>query len=72
MMAIWYIDMPRARTQSGRPICADTLSVLAVVIQAMPAANMAGTATQASGANATATIAADCSSEPRSTSASRP
>jgi hypothetical protein len=50
MMAIWYIDMPRARTQSGSASWADTLSELAQVIQAMPLSAMAGTATQALGA----------------------
>jgi hypothetical protein len=57
MMAIWYIDMPRARTQSGRPIWADTLSVLAVVIQAMPAAH-GRHGHQALGAKATTAMAA--------------
>ena len=52
--------MPRARTQSGSDICADTESELATVIQAMPAANIAGTATQALGANAITAVAADC------------
>ena len=37
--------MPRARTQSGSPIWADTVSELATVIQATPAQNMPGTAT---------------------------
>lgn len=37
--------MPRARTQLGNASWADTLSELAVVIQAMPASTMAGTAT---------------------------
>ena len=45
MIAIWKIDMPRARTQSGKASCADTLRVLAVVIHAAPARNMAGAAT---------------------------
>ena len=45
MMAIWYIDMPRARTQSGSVIWAETLKVLAAQSQDMPASIMAGTAT---------------------------
>ena len=45
MMAIWYIDMPRARTQSGSDSCAETLRELAQAIQAMPLISMAGTAT---------------------------
>ena len=39
------MDMPRARTQSGKAIWAATVSELATVIQAMPATTMAGTAT---------------------------
>ena len=58
-MAIWYIDMPRARTQSGKPICAETLSVLAVVIQAAPANSMASTATPLLAVNAITSMASD-------------
>ena len=42
MMAIWKVDMPRARTQSGRPICMDTAMALAVAIHAAPSTTMAG------------------------------
>ena len=45
MMAIWYIDMPRARTQSGSASWAATLRVLAVEIQATPPRNITSTAT---------------------------
>ena len=71
MMAIWYIDMPRARTQSGKANCADTLSELAQVIHAMPLTSIASTATQTLGATAMTAVAADCSSVARSTSTSR-
>ena len=37
--------MPRARTQLGSASWADTVSELAVVIQAAPPTTMAGTAT---------------------------
>ncbi len=52
MMAIWYIDMPRARTQSGRASWADTARELAQMIHAAPLSSMAATATQALGASA--------------------
>ena len=65
------MDMPRARTQLGRASWADTLSVLAVVIHAIPASTMAGTATYTLGAQAITPVAAACTSVPRSTSASR-
>ena len=71
MMAIWYIDMPRARTQSGKESCADTLSELAQQIQATPLSSMAGTATQALGASAMTAVDTDCSRVARSTSVSR-
>ena len=38
------MDMPRARTQLGKAIWAETPSTLAVEISAMPASIMAGTA----------------------------
>ena len=68
MMAIWYIDMPRARTQSGSASWADTLSELAHVIQAMPLTTMASTATHTLGATAITAVATACSSVARSTS----
>ena len=71
MMAIWNIDMPRARTQSGSASCADTLSELALVIQAMPLSSIAGIATYRFGAKAITAIDADCSSMARITSTSR-
>ncbi len=71
MMAIWYIDMPRARTQSGNPIWADTLSELAVVIQATPEANIARLATTGLGASATVTMPSEYRAAPRATSPSR-
>src|SRR5659263_727983 len=52
MMAIWYIDMPRARTQSGSDSWAETLSELAHEIQAAPLSSMAGTAMYTFGAKA--------------------
>ncbi|MCY1554577.1 hypothetical protein D9M68_911570 [compost metagenome] len=71
MIAIWYMDMPRARTQSGRPIWIETLSVLAEVIQAAPPRNIAGTATQTWSVNAMVAMAPACRAVPRKTRPSR-
>src|SRR6218665_2338260 len=57
--------MPRARTQLGSASWADTLSELAVVIQAMPPMNIAGTATWTFGAMAITPVAAACSRGPQ-------
>ena len=51
--------MPRARTQFGSDICAETESEFATVIQAMPAASIAGTAIQVLLATAVTAVAAD-------------
>ena len=56
--------MPRARTQFGSASCADIASVLAVLIQAMPAMKQPGTATQISGTRATSAVLAACTSVP--------
>ena len=64
--------MPRARTQFGSDICAETESEFATVIQAMPAASIAGTAIQVLRATAITAVAADCTAVPPSTSRSRP
>jgi len=45
IIAIWMIDNPRARTQSGSAIVAVTISVFAVIIHAPPAKNSAIIAT---------------------------
>ena len=65
------MDMPRDRTQSGRFICMVTLRVLAVVIQAAPPRNMAGTASQGEVTTAITAIEAACSAAPRKTRPSR-
>ena len=64
--------MPRARTQLGSDICAETESEFATVIQAMPAASIAGTAIQVLLATAITAVAADCTAVPPRTMASRP
>jgi hypothetical protein len=56
--------MPRARTQSGRASCADTVSELATESQAAPATTIAGSAVGSVLAALTASIAVAWTSVP--------
>ena len=64
--------MPRARTQLGSAICADTVRVLVVEIQAMPITAKAGKASQGVGASTTTQEKAAWTMVPQRTKASRP
>jgi hypothetical protein len=65
------MDMPRARTQSGRPVCMATLRLLAVVSHDAPPRNMTGTASHSVWMKAMAAMVSAFRAAPPCTSWSR-